>query len=227
VRWLIAVAAVVGFVLGAGLPSLTEGAPTGRTIIAQMTPPTLASGQQANLNCGWHTACVSPWSTGIALDWEDGGTGYGNPWFFRGFFAVDSSSSYIVARGAPLTVQEGSNKCDIQTVWIIEQFNGVLRAAPTYQHVSRTTSTQFYILGSLFGTYVNRQIGATVSDFGGCDFTGSHVHEYHSVISGPTTISRNTSKYPTASTCHNLACGLFTNSSLNNWTRKFTWPEGQ
>ncbi len=226
-RWLAAASMALGLVFGVAFPASVFGAPTGYTIVASLTPPTLSSGSNANLNCGWHVACVNPYTNGVGLDWEDGNTGFGNPWYFRGFFASNNPAGGVVATGAPLVNQQGSDRCDIMTVWIIEKFNGVLRAAPTYTHVNMPQpQAQFGILGSPLGTYITRQIGGTIDDSLNCQFGGSHVHEGHSNVSGVVTTSRNTGLYPTGLVCHNNACGTFTNNNPTKWTRRFTWLEG-
>jgi hypothetical protein len=192
-----------------------------------MTPPTLSSGSASNLNCGWHGACGATPTAGTALDWEDGGTNYGNPWYFRGVFAISNPNGAIIATGVPLVNQSGSDRCDIMTVWIVEKFSGALRAAPIYEHVNiATNSAQFNISGTLFGTYLSRQIGTTIDDTGGCIFYGSHVHEDDASVGGTATTSRHTSLYPTGAQCSNLNCGTFPNNNASNWTRKFSWPEG-
>jgi len=225
-RVLCAISIVAGALFAVAFPHAGFGAPTGYTIVASMTPPTLSSGSSPLLTCGWHAACVSPWSSGVGLDWDDGSSGYGNPWYFRGYFATDNPAQGIVATGQPMVNLQHPDYCDRMTVFIMEKYGNVLRAAPVYTHTNITNSNAFNIQGSVLGTYISRQIGTTINDQGtNCPFGGSHVHEEHAVISGPVTISRNTGKYPTASACH-TSCGTFKNNNLSNWTRRFSWPEG-
>lgn len=224
---LIALAAIFGFSAAVALPNNVLGSPTGYTIVASLTPPTLSSGSSANLNCGWHQECDGTYPFGNGLDWEDGGTNYGNPWYFRGIFATNNPAGGIVATGVPLVNTQDPSLCDKMTVWIVEKFNGVLRAAPIYEHTNITNSAQFSIAGSVLGTYTNRQIGTTIDDHGtNCPFDGSHVHEDHVSVNGSVTISTDTSRYQTGAQCHNNHCGLFANNSPTNWTRRFSWPEG-
>ncbi len=225
-KYMVVLSILLGFTLGIAVTSRARAAGTGYTIVVTMTPPTLVSGSYATLNCGWHLACVNPYTYSTGLDFEDGNTGYNNPWYFRGYFATGNPAGGVVATGTPLVNQSGADVCDRMTVWIIEKYNGVLRAAPLYVHTKITNSTVFDIGGSLFGTYFNRQIGATIDDAGlNCSFTGSHVHEDHVSVNGGVTTTLHSSLYPSATTCNN-SCGLFFNSTQNGWTRKFSWPEG-
>jgi len=232
IRWLGPTAAIIGLALGMIIPRPASGNLTGAQLAVALTPPTLASGSSAELNCGWHTACGSPPTAGTALDWEDGGTGFGNPWYFRGFFYV-SDSVRTAYRMYPLVNNQDPNTCDIMTVWITEIHSGALMAIPTYMHVNITSSANFSWQGGPWTVYNSRQIGTTIDDTGSsCGFAGSHVHEDHtSYRTNVVTITRNTDLYPTASQCHTAPCsslgyGPYTNNSINNWIRRFAWAEG-
>ena len=81
-RMLALFAALFGLLIGIAFPGLVSSDETGEEFAVALTPSTLSSGSEPTLNCGWHTACVSPWtSSGIALDWEDGAV---DPPFRRG-----------------------------------------------------------------------------------------------------------------------------------------------
>lgn len=226
-RFLAALAVVLGVSIGVGWPNGTSGHQTGYQIIVQMTPPTKSSGSSPTLTCGWHTACVSPWSSGVGLDWDDDDDGYGNSWYFRGVMVTTNSAGGAVFKGTPLVNQTGSEVCERMTVWVTEFHHGTLRAAPMYTHVNITSASAFTVPGSVLGTYYSKKVGETIDDHGdSCDFFGSHVHEWDiTVNSPPTTTSRNTTKYPSASTCH-TTCGTHRNDLASSWTRKFTWNEG-
>lgn len=216
------VAALLGGVFRAlYMPRGVAGHVTGYTIVASLTPPTLATGGFANLNCGWHGQCTTPPTSGTALDWEEGAD---NAWYFRGFFATNRPGGGVVAKGAPLVNQAGSDRCDIMTVWIIEAHHNVLRAAPTYTHVDLSNPAQFSITGSPLGTYLSREIGDAINDVGCPAFFGDHVHDDHVSTGGIAQISRNTGLYPTAAQCSD-ACGVFQNNSPTRWICRFTWAE--
>ncbi len=231
-RFLAAISIVGGIAAGMLFPSLVSSSgPTGYTLIASMTPPTLSSGSSPWNTCGWHDECTSNGQSSTALDWDDGGDAP-QSWYFRGYFHTSNPSPQIIATGYPLYVDGGSLACDKRTVWIVEKHNGELRAAPVYTHTTITNSSSFLITGSLFGTYRNKLIGTTINDTG-CAFFGSHVHETHIVVPNQpdVTIQRNTSRYPTIDTCEwdvdQQDCAQHQNNLRQAWTRKFTWPEGK
>lgn len=223
-RILAPLAIVVGAFIG--MITAADAHQTGHTLAVALTPPTLSSGSSPLLNCGWHTACGSPPTSGVALDWEDGGTNYGNPWHFRGFFYV-SDGPRTAFRMYPLVNQQGSSVCDIMTVWITEKHSGALMAIPTYYHVTLTATSQFDWSGSQWTTYHSRQMGATMNDAGGsCTFFGSHVHDTHvSYLPGVVSTTTNTGYYPTASSC-SWNCGTHQNNNINKWIRRWEWSEG-
>lgn len=224
IRWLAPMAAVVGLLLGIALPHSASGNLTGAQLAVTINPPTLTSGSSPYLTCGWHTACVYPWTEGYALDWDDGGD-VGSSWYFRGFFYV-SDSNRTAFRMFPLVVQSGSDRCDIMTVWVAEIHSGALMAMPTFMHVNITDSSSFDWVGGPWTVYNNRKIGTTVDDSVGCSWTASHVHEYHvDYLTNLVTITRHTNYYPTAYDCHTL-CNTHQNNDINKWTRKFAWAEG-
>jgi hypothetical protein len=237
-RWLAVIVTVIGLFLGMAFPRVALGDLTGYQLAAAMAPPTETSGTSAELNCGWHsdsTGCVSPYTFGYALDWEDKKAdrgSYNNPWYFRGFFYTSASTNRRIATGIPLVSQSSPDYCDMMTVWIAEYHSGQLRGIPVYYHVNITNSTSFAITGGPWTVYQNRLIGRTINDTGSsCGFGGSHVHEsdvpYRTDI---VTTTRNTGLYPTAQQCHTAPCnptyGPYVNNNINNWTRRFAWAEG-
>ena len=223
-RFIAPLAVLVG--VFAGLIGPASAHETGATLSVGLTPPTLSSGSSPLLTCGWHTACVSPYTASYGLDWDDNSTGYGNAWYFRGFFYV-SDSSRTAFKMYPLVSQQGSSICDVMTVWITEIHSGALMAIPTYTHVDITASSAFSWSGSQWTTYQSKQIGTTIDDTGAsCAFGGSHVHESHvDYLTSDVTISRHTSYYPTASSCH-TTCGTHQNNNIDKWTRSWEWEEG-
>ncbi len=230
IRWLGVAAMAAGFLLGLAFPLPTVSrANVGDTITVYVQPPTLSWGSSPLLTCGWHTACVSPYGSGPALDWDDNNSNFGNPWYYRSYnFTSNTGGLMLVARGIPLVSQTGGTTCEVMTVWIAEKTSGPLRAIPTYTHTNITNSSVFYIYARSYpqAVYTNRQIGTTVNDSrSNCSITGSHVHESDAMPYGNTSYARNSS-YPTASTCHG-SCGTFQNSNINNYTRWFQWTEGQ
>lgn len=226
IRWFIPLVIAVGLLVGL-MSQSASGHQTGATLAVSITPPTLADGSNANLNCGWHTACVSPWTSGYGLDWEDGNTGFGNSWYFRGFFYV-SSGTRTAFRMFPLVSNSSPSTCDVMTVWIAEIHSGALMGIPTYTHVNITDSSSFDWSGGIWTEYHSRVIGTTIDDTGAsCAFGGSHVHEAHTdYLVGTVTNTRNTGLYPLATACHNLACGTFQNNNINKWTNHWEWAEG-
>ena len=224
IRWLALSAAVVGLVLGIALPHPAAGHETGKELAVALTPPTLSNGSEPLLTCGWHTGCgISP-SAGIALDWDDDNTGFGNEWRFRGFFYV-SDTVRTAFKMHPLDHDSGNDRCDIMTVWIREKHSGALMAIPTYMHVDITNSAVFNWTGGPWTVYHTRTIGETIDDTG-CNTTGSHVHEYHfDWLLDDVDMTRNTALYPTAASC-STSCGTFKNNDINKWTNRFAWDEG-
>lgn len=227
IRWLAATATVIGLLAGMAFPRPALGDLTGYQLAAAMTPPTLASGSSPLLTCGWHSVCAAPYPYGYALDWDDNNQDYGNPWYFRGFFYTSAPTNRWIATGYPLVTRSDPLYCDIMTVWVVEAHSGQLRGIPTYDHVNITNSASFQITGGPWTVYNTRQIGTTINDSGRyCTFYGSHVHESHvPYATHIVTITRNTSKYPTAQSCHGW-CGTFRNNDIYNWTRRFAWAEG-
>jgi hypothetical protein len=225
--WLALASTVLGLLAGVAFHGTALGNLTGYQLAAAMTPPTLQTGYWPLLNCGWHGACTSPPTSGTGLDWEDGGTGYGLPWYFRSFVYWSGTYNKRVATGAPLVSVQNPDKCDVMTVWIIYYHCGALRGIPTYVHTAILNFAQFPINGGPWTYYNGRLVGATINDTGSeCPFGGSHVHEndvpYRTDI---VTTTRNTGLYPAASTCSS-DCGYFQNNNINNWTRRFAWAEG-
>lgn len=193
-----------------------------------LTPPTLSSGSDSRLTCGYHTACTSPPSAGIALDWDDDNQSYGNDWRFRGFFYA-SDTVRTAFKMFPLVNQEGDEDCDIMTVWITETHSANLMATPLYMHTDITNSTAFSWTGGPWTVYHTRTIGTTIDD-DGCTIFGSHVHEYHFPYQPDPDvdlidITQHTSLYPDGDTCE-IACGDFDNNDIANWTQRFAWDEG-
>ncbi len=229
IRWFVPVAVAIGLLLGL-VSNSALGHQTGATLAVSLTPPTLSSGSSANLNCGWHSACVSPWNSGYGLDWE-AGAGYGNPWYFRGFFYA-SDSNRTPFRMFPLVTNSSPDTCDVMTVWIAEIHSGALMAIPTYTHVNITNNFSFDWSGGPWTVYHDRHIGDTINDTGSlCAFNGAHVHEAHSdYLVGTVTNTRNRSVdggvYVDAATCHNLACGTYRTDDIYKWTNHWQWAEG-
>ena len=224
IRWLALIAAILGLLLGIALPHPAASNETGKDLAVALTPTTLSSGSSPLLTCGWHTACGSPPSAGIALDWDDDNSGFGNDWRFRGFFYA-SDTVRTAFKMYPLDSQSGGNECDIMTVWITEKHSAQLMAIPTYMHVDITNSSSFSWTGGPWTVYHSRTIGETIDDEG-CLTFGSHVHAYHVPwLTNIVDITRHTSLYPTAASCSG-SCGTFRNNNINNWTRRFAWDEG-
>ncbi len=229
IRWLSTGVFVVSFLLGLAFPFASNGrAYPGDNIWIYMQPPTLSWGSSPLLTCGWHTDCVSPYSSGPALDWDDNNNQFLNPWYYRSYnFTSNTSGQVKVAAGQPVTYQSGGPGCEIMAVWVVDP-NGNLRAIPMYEHTSITNSSSFNIYGRAYPQtqYTNHQVGVTVDDSvnQNCTTTGSHVHEFYYPWSG-STYSQD-SIYPAASTCHGYPyCGTHQNSNVNNYTRLFRWTE--
>lgn len=233
-RWLFLAVAVLGVLLGFAFPKNITLAGTGKYYSAMMTPPSGTSGQSPVLTCGWHTgACDSRYESGISLDWDDTPTTIDV--YFRGYFTQSNSPSETTRlKGKPVENQKGSSVCDIMDVWIIENYNGQLRAVPRYYHMNLSTTAQFSITTSGSGTYNNRKIGYMVDD-AGCTGQWKHVHEEHVPDemwdSTPNVAeSINTTRYPSGDYClwdgNPSDCVAYQNNVGTNWTRTFTWEEG-
>ena len=204
----------------------TSDASTGDAITIYMQPPTLSWGSRSNLNCGRHDICLDPYNTNSALDWEDG-AGYNNPAYYRSYNFTSNTGGIIqVARGLPVQQQTAQDGCAIIGVWVLEGTSGGLRAIRKYDHVNVYNAVDFPIWGRAYPQtqYTNRRVGSTVDDSALCRTTGSHVHEDYFPYSA--SADYEDPLYPTASACHNNACGTFQNSNVNNYTRRFTWTEG-
>jgi hypothetical protein len=223
-RWLAFIAAAFGIGLGVGLPGGASGDVTGKQLSVVIQPPTLTTGSSPLLSCGWHTACTSPPSSGIALDWDDDNMSTGNTWYFRCFCYV-SDTNRTAFTMYPLINSSGGGVCDVMTVWVVENHSGALMAIPNYMHVNITDYSSFSWQGGPWTIYNSRPIGTTINDTG-CTWFGSHVHEYHTDYrTNVVTITRNTALYPTGSQC-STSCGNFANNNISNWIRKFAWAEG-
>ena len=226
-------ALTVGLLLGIAFPRAAFGNLTGHTLGVALTPPTQASGSSVELSCGWHVACVSPFTEGYGLDWDDGGS-YGSDWHFRGFFYV-SNSNRTAFKMYPLVSVQNLDDCDVMTVWITEIHSGALMAIPTYTHVKITSGSSFQWTGGPWTVYHTKKIGTTIDDDGSnCPFTGSHVHEAHvDYLTDLVLIERHTALYPTAEECSLDRCsendppyGPYANNNINNWTNHWQWSEG-
>ncbi len=123
--------------------------------------------------------------------------------------------------------------CDIMDVWVIETYNGQLRAVARYLHMNLSSTSQFSITTSGSGAYNNRRIGYMIDD-NGCPGSWKHVHEEHvpdEVWDATPNVSEtiNTS-YPSGDYCFwdndPRECKSYTNNSATNRTRVFTWEEG-
>lgn len=228
IRLLAPIAMIVGLAIGVWFPGTVSSHTTGATLAVALTPPTLVSGSEAWLNCGWHVNCNNS-NPGNGLDWDDEDTLYNKPWYFRGFFYV-SDTSRTAFRMYPLVYAEGPGAvCDVMTVWIVEIHSGALMAIPTYTHVNITNSSSFDWSGSQWTTYQNRQIGVTIDENNSSCSSGSHVHE-DDIPTVPglalAPISRNTSLYPAWAQCNTVHCEKHWNNSINHWTRSWQWSEG-
>ena len=238
IRWLALIAVAVGVIVGVALPRLVAGNLTGKQLAVALTPPTLASGSSPTLNCGFHGTCLSPFNDGQELDWEDGGTNFGNPWYFRGFFYV-SDSNRTAFRMFPLVSVQDPARCDVMTVWIAEIHSGALMAIPTYTHVNITDSASFDWSGGPITIYNSKKIGETIDEMLPSCSTGSHVHESHTAyLTNLVAITRRLgnlpSGYPSSVDLDGTgpmiactdACGSHKNNDINKWTRRFAWAEG-
>jgi len=233
-RWLALTAVLLGALVGVAFPGPEQGlAGTGRTFVASMLPPSGSSGQYPMLTCGWHTgACDSRYESGINLDWDD--TPGNVNVYFRGLFSRTGASGNTL-KGQPVEQYKGPTVCDTAGVWIIEVYNGGLRAVPVYMHMNLSTTSVFYIYTTGTGSYYHSRVIGYMIDDAGCTGQWKHVHEYHTPDevwdSTPNvTETINTSKYPNGDYCFwdgdPSDCRTYYNQSSSNWTRRFTWEEG-
>lgn len=229
-RLLAVFAVLTGLAVGMAFPGLVSSNETGYELAVALTPPTLSPGSTSTLNCGWHVACESPWDStndaGHGLDWEDG-SGYGNDWFFRGYFYVENTSR-TAFHMYPIEVASGAGVCDKMTVWIAEKHSGALMAIPIFLHVNITDDDDFEWTGSQWTTWHSKKIGETINENDLSCSSGSHVHEAHSPwLAGTVETDENRADYVVSSTCHTAGtCGPYENDDIDNWTRSFTWDEG-
>ena len=135
IRWLGLAAAVLGLIVGITFPREASGNLTGAQLAVVVQPSTLSDGSSPLLTCGWHTACTSPPSPGIGLDWDDNNQNTGNPWYFRCFCYV-SDTNRTAFTMYPLDYQSGPTKCDIMTVWVVDIHSGALMAVLSLPHFS-------------------------------------------------------------------------------------------
>lgn len=198
-RKLTILSSVVGAVGGALLPAGIGNA-THHRIDAFMTPPVKSAGQDAILTCGWHVACVSPYTAGIGLDWDDaapvGGTVY-----FRGYFKVEGHGTQTNQLTVKLVDTESPFTCDRVYADIWENNPDNIPPGPAdrfarmdYIHATDAWSGngQFSLTTNSTGAWNNKVVGEMSDPDAGCAWSGTHVHESDVDVQSKTTTARNT-----------------------------------
>ena len=124
---------VIGLVLGSGFPRRAHAANYWEFWHDISVGGT--SGQTVSLNCGWHTACVSPYSSGAGLDWEETDA-------YAYFAGAAGWDSWFVqnAAYAQITNQPSYNgsSCKNVVAEIRNWYTGSVLAREVYTHVERT-----------------------------------------------------------------------------------------
>jgi hypothetical protein len=138
------------------------------------------------LSCGWHDACVWPYSWGTALDFPASCSDAGYDVYFRSFGFKASGGDEWVAFGTPLT--RTATLCTETMVRVRDKDASTTLGWMHYMHTYRTRSADMLM-------YVNEDGRLNEDVFAGMDhdpehrenpgcvsagyWTGPHVHEYH------------------------------------------------
>ena len=200
------------------LVGVAAGALTGRTGARAITAYDLymmPGGVTNALTCGWHSACISPYSWGNALDWGNAG---GNAVYWRSYGVAVPTGAIGV--GFPLDV---SGTCKAAGVDVYD-VGWIPRGRVVFTHTQLTRTTSFAIAGGppLTPALTLLSVGTTAStELYSCTsptpplWSGPHLHQY-STASG---WYANTAVYPNApSTGTGYNLGTWT-----NWQNRTYW----
>jgi hypothetical protein len=180
------------------------------------------------LTTGWHSG------SNLALDWDN--TSSNSYAYFRGYFKLaDQTTKEWLLTGTPVTQFQGTDVCDIVGVWISEDNHG-LRAIPMYMHITIGSTAQFAIATQDTALYADRIVGTMLDNPDGdlgCQWDGSHVHEYHTPDevwdSSPNVTEvrhMDTAPEPDVYPVGGSYIDNFPNDNVYNFTRNFYWTQG-
>ena len=151
----------------------------------------------ACLSCGWHNACVWPYSPGPALDFPASCSDAGDAVYFRSLGQMPDADGEYVAFGRPSTVPGGT--CVETRVTILDKETYDVLGYMRYTHTYKTRSADMLMYADHNGT-LNEDVFAGMAkdpspdppatppppeqaENEGCIaagyWTGVHLHEYH------------------------------------------------
>ena len=177
------------------------------------------TGQTVYLNCGWHTECVSPWTKGNALDWEET-----NSYAYLAGAAKWDSWYVTNAAYADVSYEEEYNgsKCKNVVAEIRNWYTGALLAREVYEHVERSGSTTIQIHAYSSPWPIRRIVGDVSTDeLDNCtSWTGSHVHQYGLGFTATDDGPNDWDPFPNAASCNDDACWSTSNQT---WMHYEAW----
>jgi hypothetical protein len=176
-RYLLAVMAAAA--LGALLAAVAPPAALASIEIVVDIYPGPQSSTAATLNCGWHSACNSPYPDGNGLDWKNAG---GDDVFWRSRTYRDDTSTPSAVAWADIQNVTGAT-CKTVRVKLTDNF-GVVRGQEDYVHSDFSSGySDFWVLGRSWpGHWQDPQIADSAStENTDCVnlnlFHGAHLHQ--------------------------------------------------
>lgn len=203
--------ATLGLLLGSAFPQRSSAANFWE--IWFDIPAGASSGSTVSMNCGWHVVCVSPYTTGAGLDWQESS---GNGVYFAGAAqwngAFVQNMAWVDVTNSP---SFNGSSCNNTVARVYNWYTG--GSPETTQVYTHTTSSGYsHTIYAYSSPWAIRAQAGTVTwpDLGGCTATGAHIHQY--LYSGAT----NTGGFPTASSCNANGCASYNNST---WVHYDSW----
>jgi hypothetical protein len=205
--------ALVDMMVGLLIPKPAEGSVTYISVYQHGGPSSIA------LNCGWHVVCVSPYSSGSALDWRNSGEA---AIYWRSYNVRSDTPSGVIGTG---TIASNNGTCKGIRVDVNDAF-GFTKGAILYTHSELSQGyTSFGIYGGWGGPWQELQIGKTASsEFANCVsqgyWEGPHLHQDRGA-----TWWQATGPYPPATSCHAVDCwvGPHTHPGYQQFEQHWCW----
>jgi hypothetical protein len=210
-------AATIGIALGSLVGVLTTGVTKGAEIYVSVYQH--GGPSSISINCGWHSACVSPYTSGSALDWQNSGNA---AIYWRSYNFRSDTSNGTIGTG---NIASNNGTCKGIRVDVYDIF-GFTKGAIQYTHSQLSQQySSFGIFGGWGGPWQELQIGRTAStEFSSCVnqglWSGPHLHQTRGAtwweVTGP---------YPSASSCHTSGCwvGPHTSPGYQQFEQHWCW----
>lgn len=214
---------IVGVVAVAmAIVGTTHASAATRSVTVYVTP---AVGESyAALSCGWHETCISPYPSGVGLDWNDdnGTVPVSRYTFFRVRTYANSGSTNSYVGSVKLKWRQGAvyGNCNEVLAEVRRPADFQIQATVRFLHVKRWDEVTYGLYGNGSGILFKTTSGTMIDDSNnGCGWKGFHTHVWHT---GNVAVIGN-GNIPNANACGNYACtGRYANPA-SQWDRRFSY----